>query len=187
MKRKGITIGLFTVLFAMVLTVGSSITRADPPMGGVPQLLSEILAEIGNITGQLGEIGSDARIEDADSTESLVTNPSDGSEHNLVSLTGPGTFVAARMTKQGGASGLTAVSLEMDGKIVVQRNIAALKNWGMTQNNPFGVVVVTGPGGIDAVTIGFPQPIAFESNLTLKAIVGEAGVVQIIGTVIHGS
>lgn len=106
--------------------------------------------------------------------------------YDLVTLSGPGTFVAARLTKQGGATGLTAVSLSIDGKTVVQRNIVALKNLGMTQNNPFGVVVFTSPVGIDAVTIGFSQPIAFEQSLVLSAIVGETGVIQIIGTIIYG-
>ena len=132
-----------------------------------------------------GAIAVGANIRGADDTEGLVVSPANGSSHNLVSLTGPGTFVAARMVKQGGASGLTAVSLEIDGKIIVQRNVAALKNWGMTQNNPFGVVVFTN-GTIDTVTIGFQQPIEYQTSLVLKALVNETGVAQIIGTVIHG-
>jgi hypothetical protein len=56
----------------------------------------------------------------------------------------------------------------------------------LTENNPYGVVVLTGPGGIDAVTISFQQPLVFQDNLTLRAIVGEPGVEQIIGTVIYG-
>ena len=103
----------------------------------------------------------------------------------LVDLVGPGTFVSARLVKQGGATGLTAFSLEIDGNVVVQRNIAALKNWGMTQSNPFGVSVFTN-GSIDTVTIGFVQPIEFENDLIFSAIVNEANVVQIIGTVIFG-
>lgn len=132
-----------------------------------------------------------ARIKGAASKEGLVAyDPVTGDiaqeTYDLVNLDGPGTFVAARLTKQGGITGLTAISLSIDGKTVVQRNIVALKNFGMTQNNPFGVVVVTSPVGIDTVTIGFSQPIAFEESLVLSAQVGESGVVQIIGTVIYG-
>ena len=130
-------------------------------------------------------------IKGAASEEGLVAyDPGTGNvaqaTYDLVTLAGPGTFISARLTKQGGATGLTAVSLSIDGKTVVQRNIVALKNWGMTQNNPFGVVVFTSPVGIDAVTIGFSQPIAFKQSLVLSAIVGEPGVIQIIGTIIYG-
>lgn len=123
-------------------------------------------------------------VADAEQAEGLVSAPETG-EHVLVSLEGPGVFVAARMVKQGGVSGLTAVTLEIDGKTVVQRNIAALRNWGMTQMNPFGVVLLSS-GDIDTVTIGYPVSIAYRHSLTLKAMVGESGVVQIIGTVVHG-
>ena len=91
------------------------------------------------------------------------------------------------MTKQGGDSGLTAVRLILDGQTVVGRNIVALKNLAMTQNNSYGVSVFTSAVGIDAVTIGFSQPLAFEESLVLQAVIGEdLGVVQIIGTVIYG-
>ncbi len=125
-----------------------------------------------------------AVIKGADSAEGLVA-PAPVATHVLVDLDGPGTFVSARLVKQGGATGLTAFSLVIDGNLVVQRNIAALKNWGMTQSNPFGVSVFTN-GSIDTVTIGFVQPIEFENDLIFSAIVNEAGVVQIIGTVIFG-
>jgi hypothetical protein len=154
---------------------------------GVPHVLNEILTEIQNINGNLVGIDCSSTIKGAIQNEGLVTDPENGSEIELVNITGPGTFVAARLVKQGGGTGLTSVELIIDGETVVGRNIVALKNWAMTQSNPFGVVVFSNQGlGIDTVTIGFSQPISFEENLVLKAAVGEDGVEQIIGTVIHG-
>jgi len=84
-----------------------------------------------------------------------------------------------------GTSGLTAVHLILDGRTVVLRNIVALKNLGMTQHNSYGVSVFTSEAGIDAVTTGFPQPLAFESSLKLQADVGaNPGIVQIMGSII---
>ena len=128
---------------------------------------------------------SGAVIKDAQQSEGLITDPIHGSDHDLVTINGIGTFVAARMTKQGGDTGITFVELIIDGKTVVGRSYAALNNWGMTQDNPFGVVLLHG-NGVDAVTIGFQQPIRFKSSLVLRAKVRENGVVQMIGTVVHG-
>ena len=169
-------VAVFLVAVFCVLALSSTVKGA-PGVDGVPQALAQIVEALNNLKG--------ATIVGADQAEGLVTDLLNPSENELVSLEGPGTFVSARMVKQGGASGITFVSLEIDGNVVVNRSVAALKNWGMTQNNPFGVAVLTA-GDIDTVTIGFQQPIAFEESLVLKAIVEEDGVVQIIGTVIYG-
>lgn len=196
-KRFVISGVIFSFVFAF-----AGIVSAAPGNQGVPQNLANIADKLEDVGGELGDIKDTladiaeklqdkeccdcATIKGANDAEGLITSPVEGSTHDLVTIAGPGTFVAARMTKQGGASGLTAVSLEIDGNVIVQRNIAALKNWGLTQNNPFGVVVNTSAIGIDTVTIGFQQPITFENSLVLRTIVGEPGVVQMIGTVIYG-
>lgn len=176
---------LLTIVATTFISFGSFAIAGQGQ--GVPQHLDDVVAELQNINETLsntaGENGS--KVKGVASAEGLITVFENGPTYDLVDLSGPGTFVAARMVKQGGDSGLTAISLEIDGKVVVQRNVAALKNWGMTQNNPFGVVVFTS-GDIDTVTVGFSQPMTFENNLVLRAIVGESGVVQIIGTVIYG-
>jgi hypothetical protein len=125
-------------------------------------------------------------VEHARLSEGLVVSPIVGSVNTLVAIKGPGKFVSARMTKQGGLTGLTAISLEIDGQIIENRNIIALKNIGLGVDNPYGVMVNTSAAGIDVVTIGFPQTLSFERSLELKAHVNEAGVVQIIGTVLAG-
>jgi hypothetical protein len=125
-------------------------------------------------------------VEGAKLSEGLVVNPLDPSTHTLVSINGPGKFVSARLTKQGGASGLTFVTLLLDGQVIESRSIAALKNFGLGVNNPYGVMVNTSPAGIDVVTIGFPQTLSFQNKLELRVQVGEPGVVQMIGTVVAG-
>ena len=149
-------------------------------------LLEEILTEIQGLRGDVASssVGG-ATIKGAKKSEGLITSPGNGTTHDLVTITGSGTFVAARMTKQGGASNITTVELVIDGQTIVGRTYAALDNWGMTQNNPYGTVLLHG-NGIDAVTIGFPQPIEFEDSLILRTNVGESDIVQMIGTVIYG-
>jgi hypothetical protein len=149
---------------------------------GVPHQLKRILNEIQSLHGDIFSLAS---VSGAQQTEGLLLNPASGTTHDLVSLSGSGSFVAARMTKQGGNTDITTVELIVDGETVVGRTYAALDNWGMTQSNPFGVVLLHG-NGVDAVTIGFPQPIKYNYSLVLRTKVNESGVDQMIGTVIHG-
>ena len=118
-------------------------------------------------------------------TQGLVA-PATQATHNLVTLRGPGKFVAAEISKQGGTNDLTFVSLDIDGKNVVNASIAALNNWALTQQNPYGIVLLKSPAGIQTVTIGYPSTLAFKKGLNLSVTVKEPNVVQIIGNVIHG-
>jgi hypothetical protein len=175
-----------TIVAALALTFGTGFTvLAAPPD---VEVLNAILAELRSLnTGLSSRSGCCPNVRNPRQSEGLVVNPLDPSTHTLVSINGPGKFVSARLTKQGGASGLTFVTLLMDGQVIEGRSIAALKNWAMTQNNPFGVMVGTSPAGIDAVTIGFPQTLEFQNKLELRVQVSEPGVVQMIGTVIAGN
>ena len=112
--------------------------------------------------------------------------PAARGEHELVVLRGPGVFVAAQISKQGGSSGLTFANLDIDGKNVTSLSFAAAENWGMKQNNPYGIVLLKG-AQISTLTIGFPTPLRFDRELRLSVKVQESGVVQILGNVIHGS
>ncbi|MBI3899897.1 MAG: hypothetical protein HY308_16605 [Gammaproteobacteria bacterium] len=107
-------------------------------------------------------------------------------EHVLVDLIGPGKFVAAQITKQGGGSDLTFVSLDIDGRNVVSASIAALRNWALTQSNPYGLVLLQSAVGLETLTIGYPSTLAYGKSLRLSVNVQESGVVQIIGNVVHG-
>jgi hypothetical protein len=105
--------------------------------------------------------------------------------HTLVTLKGPGVFLAAHVSKQGGATDLTFVELEIDGRSVTNLSVAAAKNLGLTQANPYGLVLLDS-GVIKNLTIGFPVPLRFEKQLSLSVTVNEDGVVQILANVIHG-
>jgi len=126
-----------------------------------------------------------ADVRSPERTQGLIVDPSQGA-YELVSLKGPGTFVSAQITKQGGTNDLTFVNLDIDGKNVVNVSIAALKNWGLTQNNPYGLVLLQSTGDLKTFTIGFPYPLHFKSELKLSVNVNEDDVVQILTNVIHG-
>ena len=118
-------------------------------------------------------------------TQGLVA-PAPRGEHVLVQLKGPGLFLAAEVVKQGGASGLTFVSLDIDGRNVVNLSYAAAQNWGLVHPNPFGIVLLQG-AGIQNFTMGFPVPLRFRSELRLSVVVDEDGVAQIVANVVHGA
>ncbi|HPM61514.1 MAG TPA: hypothetical protein PK955_03440, partial [Methanoregulaceae archaeon] len=79
----------------------------------------------------------------------------------------------------------TFVSLDIDGKNVVNSSFAGAENWGLAGQNPYGVVFLKSTQ-VKALAMGFPVPLHFKSELKLSATVNEDGVVQIIGEVIHG-
>ena len=118
-------------------------------------------------------------------TQGLIA-PAPQGEHELVTLQGPGLFVSAQLTKQGGTNDLTFVILDIDGRNVVNFSIAAANNVGLTQNNPYGLVLVKSKGDIKTLTIGFNSPLRFARELKLRVQVNEPTVVQIVANVIHG-
>lgn len=119
--------------------------------------------------------------------QGLITNPANNSTKELVKLQGPGLFLSAELTKQGGNSDLTFVILDIDGKNVVNISIAALFNQGLTVHNSYGISVFRSAAALDTVTIGWPYPITFNKNFSLKVTVKEPGVVQILANVITAS
>jgi len=112
--------------------------------------------------------------------------PAPKGTHNLVNITGPGLFLAAHVTKQGGATGLSFVRLQIDGQSVVDLSFAAAQNWGFTEQNPYGLVVL-GSGGLQNFTFGWSFPLVFKKSLNLSVVVNETGVVQIVANVLRGS
>jgi len=104
----------------------------------------------------------------------------------LVQLKGPGLFLGAEVTKQGGDTDLTFVSLNIDGRNVTNLSYAAAQNSGLTQQNPYGLVLLQS-AALKNFTIGFPTPLRFKRELKLSVSVNEGGVVQILANVIHGT
>ena len=119
-------------------------------------------------------------------TQGLKTKLKKGNTYKLVSLKGPGLFLTGHVTKQGGGSDLTFVGLRIDGKSVLDLSFAAASNWGLTQDNPYGLVLLKG-APVQNFTFGWPVPLAFKRSLELTVVVNEPGVVQIIGNIIHGA
>ncbi|HEX8903753.1 MAG TPA: hypothetical protein VF771_02785 [Longimicrobiaceae bacterium] len=94
--------------------------------------------------------------------------------------------MAAEVTKQGGGTGLTFVSLDIDGRNVTNLSYAAAENSGLTQQNPYGLVLLKS-SALKNLTIGFPSPLRYERELKLSVTINEDGVVQILANVIHGA
>ena len=112
--------------------------------------------------------------------------PAPRGTYSLINLTGPGLFLSGHVTKQGGATGLSFVRLQIDGRIVVDLSFAAAHNWGLTQQNPYGLVIL-GTAGLQTFTFGWPVPLVFKRRLNLSVVVSETGVVQLVANVIRGS
>jgi hypothetical protein len=107
-------------------------------------------------------------------------------KHTLIDLKGPGLFLAGHVTKQGGATGLTFVELTIDGRNVVAHGFSALQNIGLTEQSPFGLVLL-GSGGLQSYTFGWPVPLVYKRQLTLVVNVKETGVAQIVANIIRGT
>jgi hypothetical protein len=115
-----------------------------------------------------------------------VKAPALQGNHVLVTLKGPGVFLGAAVSKQGGANDLTFVSLDIDGRNVTNLSYAAAANQGLSQQNPYGLVLVQS-GGLKTFTVGFPTPLMFRRQLQLSVQVNEPNVVQILANLIHGT
>jgi hypothetical protein len=112
--------------------------------------------------------------------------PAPNGTHDLVALDGPGVFVAAAVSKQGGTNDLTFVILDIDGRNVTNLSFAAANNLGLTQHNPYGLVMLHSTA-LKTVTVGFPTPLVYKRSLRLSVKVNETNVVQIVANVIHGA
>jgi len=119
--------------------------------------------------------------------QGLTTNPANGSTKELVKLTGPGLFLSAEVTKQGGNSDLSFVIIDIDGKNLVNISMAALFNQGLTSFNSYGISVFKSAAALETVTIGYPYPLTFNKSFSLKVTVNETGVVQILSNVLTAS
>src|SRR4029450_10211666 len=112
--------------------------------------------------------------------------PAPQGTHVLIDLEGPGVFLGAAISKQGGTNDLTFVILDIDGRNVTNLSYAAAANAGLTQHNPYALVLLHSHA-LQTVTIGFPTPLRYERKLVLRVTVNEPNVVQILGNVIHGA
>jgi hypothetical protein len=112
--------------------------------------------------------------------------PAPRGEHVLINIAGPGVFLAGEVVKQGGGAGLSFVSLDIDGRNVVNISYDAARNSGLTEDNPYGVHYLGSAAGLENLTFGWPTPLVFMRSLTVSAVVRQDGVVQILANVIVG-
>jgi len=119
--------------------------------------------------------------------QGLTSSPASNSTKELVKLEGPGLFLSAEITKQGGNSDLTFVIVDIDGKNLVNISMAALFNQGLTSANSYGISIFRSAAALETVTIGFPYPLTFKKSFLLKVTVKETGVVQILANVLTAS
>lgn len=117
-------------------------------------------------------------------TQGIIA-PAPAGTHLLVRLEGPGVFLGSECVKQGGTNNITFVVLDIDGHNVTNVSYAAAENSGLTQANPYGLVLL-GSSTLRNLTIGFPTPLRYEKELKLSVVVNETGVAQILANVIHG-
>jgi hypothetical protein len=90
-------------------------------------------------------------------TQGIIA-PAAAGTHVLVTLKGPGVFVGSECVKQGGQTNLTFVVLDIDGRNVTNISYAAAENGGLTQQNPFGLVLLHSTA-LRNLTIGFAAPL----------------------------
>jgi len=128
--------------------------------------------------------GCAAGVCDPERTQGLKA-PAPVGTHDLVTLNGPGVFLGAAISKQGGTNDLTFVILDIDGRNVANLSYAGATNEGLTQQNPYGLVLLHS-AAIKTMTLGFPTPLLYKRSLKLSVTVNEPGVVQILGNVVHG-
>lgn len=119
------------------------------------------------------------------SREGVKSNPTSGTSLDLVRQEGPGVFLGGRVTKQGGDSDITYVTLDIDGQPIVSMSFSGAATFGLTQHNPFGVTLLRSNSG-QTLAFGFPTPLMFRKGLRLNVNVQEPNVVQIIGTAVCG-
>jgi hypothetical protein len=62
------------------------------------------------------------------------------------------------------------VILDIDGRNVTNLSFAAAANQGLTQQNPYGLVLLQS-ATLKTFTIGFPTPLLYERSLTLGVTV----------------
>ena len=136
--------------------------------------------------------GCAAGVCDPERTQGLKA-PAPNGAHDLVTLEGPGVFLGAAISKQGGTNDLTFVILYVVNdrgpflhNRVMDLSYAAASNQGLTQHNPYGVVLLHSTA-IKTMTLGFPTPLLYKRSLRLRVTVSEPGVVQILGNVVHGA
>jgi|GEM_PF-6259155 len=117
--------------------------------------------------------------------QGLKASPARNKKYDLISEKGPGVFVSAIVTKQGGLNDLAQVALYIDGKNVVAITYAGADTFGLDVLNNFGIQLVK--GGVDAISIQFNEPLHFKKEMRIEFSVGsDTGIAQALAVAVVG-
>jgi hypothetical protein len=92
---------------------------------------------------------------------------------------GAGWFRAVEVTKQGGLSDDTAVTLELDGEPLISTTFAALKNPWMQLDTPLMGAKVRTEGDTSTLTVWYSQELKFRTMAVVRVDVREEGVADL--------
>lgn len=112
---------------------------------------------------------------EAVTVEREVGTTSAGGEASI-NILGAGWLRAAEIVKQGGSSGNTSVTLEVDGQPLISTSFAALQNAWMQLDTPFIVAKVRTQGNTSTMTIWYQPEPRFLALAALRVEVQEDGV-----------
>jgi len=118
--------------------------------------------------------------------QGLKTNLPTNKKFDLITQKGPGVFVCAHITKQGGSNDIAQVALFIDGKNVVAITYAAAGNVGLAEQNNSGIKLVR--GFVDCISIQYNEPLYFKKECRIEISTGtDAGIVQVVANAVIGS
>ena len=118
--------------------------------------------------------------------QGLKTNLPTNKKFDLIRQRGPGVFVCAHVTKQGGSNDIAQVALFIDGQNVVAITYAAAGNIGLSEQNNSGIKLVK--GFVDCISIQYNEPLHFEKECRIEISTGsDAGIVQVVANAVIGS
>jgi len=104
---------------------------------------------------------------------------------NAIKQKGPGVFVSAFVTKQGGTNDITQVALYIDGVNVVALTYAGADNFGMDEQNNSGIKLVKGT--VDCISIQFNEPLYYAKECKIEINTGsDSGIAQIVAVAVLG-
>lgn len=119
-------------------------------------------------------VEGDVRGEIVTGTREVGATPAGEAAH--FNIYGAGWFRAVEITKLGGASDQTSVTLEIDGLQVFSSSFAVLKNPWMQLSTSFIVANVRTEGEASVMTVWYSPELKFRIAANLRVDVEEAGV-----------
>jgi hypothetical protein len=117
----------------------------------------------------------------------IATGLTDGSQHELFKITGPGLFLALKVMMAATKGNFTAITVKVDGNTLINDTFSSYVTFGQTIANPFAAMVTLGlSSNSKALVFGMPYPLAFKQELLVTVKIGGAGVQQINAALMTG-